>query len=122
MPVTSVLLGDAETHGLLNRDADGQGKDEREGEDGERADDLAPELVDAAAVEQAVDTRRGLSGGEEADQDRAHEAADEVDADDVERVVVAEPELQAHGERAEHAGDGADEDRADRRDRRSRTA
>ena len=32
-------------------------------------------------------------------------AADEVDADDVERVVVAEAVLQADGQRAEHTGD-----------------
>jgi hypothetical protein len=46
------------------------------------------------------------------------EAADEVDADDVERVVVAEAELQADGRRR-HAGDAADEDRAERADRAS---
>ena len=53
--------------------------------------DLDDELVDAAAVEQAG------RGGEQAGTDGAQDAADEVDADDVERVVVAELELQADG-------------------------
>ena len=44
----------------------------------------------------------------------ADEAADEVDADDVQAVVEAEAVLQAHGQGAEHAGEDADDDRADR--------
>ena len=59
-------------------------------QDGERADGLPPELVDAAAVEQPVDTRGGGGRREQADGEGAPETADEVDADDVERVVVAE--------------------------------
>ena len=50
-----------------------QRNDEREGQDGDGADDLAPQLVDAAAVEQAVDAGRGVRGGEEADRERADE-------------------------------------------------
>ena len=38
---------------------------------------------------------------------RADEATDEVDADDVERVIDAEAELQAHGQGAERAGEQA---------------
>ena len=47
-------------------------------------DDLDEQLLAVAAGEQAEVARR-----EEADADGADEAADEVDADDVERVVVA---------------------------------
>ena len=42
----------------------------------------------------------------------ADDAADQVDADDVERVVEAELELQADGVGTGRAGDGADRDRA----------
>ena len=49
--------------------------------------------------------------GEQAEQDRAEEAADEVHGDDVERVVVAEPELQADREVADRARDEPDGDR-----------
>ena len=49
--------------------------------------------------------------GEQADQERADEAADEVDADHVEGVVVAGLGLEPHGEAADDAGDGADADR-----------
>ena len=62
---------------------------------GTRGDRLPPQLVEAAAVEQAVDLVRHAVAGEEADQQGADDAADEVDADDVERVVVAELLLQA---------------------------
>ena len=44
-------------------------------------------------------------GAEEADQHRAEDAADEVDADDVERVVEADLVLQADRDGADHAGD-----------------
>ena len=43
--------------------------------------------------------------GEEPEQDGAEDAADEVDGDDVERVVVAEPVLQLDGEEAHSAGE-----------------
>ena len=39
-----------------------------------------------------------------------------MDADHVERVVEAEPELQRHGQRAQRTGDDADRDRAQRGD------
>ena len=48
-----------------------------------------------------------------------HEATDQVDADDVERVVVAELVLQPDGQGADHAGERADDDRADGRHRRT---
>ena len=52
-----------------------------------------------------------LRVGEQADEQRADQAADEVDADDVEAVVVAGLELQLHGEAADGTGDEADPDR-----------
>ena len=47
---------------------------------------------------------------------RAPEAGDEVHADDVERVVVAEAVLQADGQGREATGDDAEDDRAERAD------
>ncbi len=44
------------------------------------------------------------------------DTGDEVDADDVERVVVAELELQADGERGGHTGNDAEGDRTERGD------
>ena len=61
---------------------------------GEGADGLAPQLVETAAVEQPVDAGRSCRGGQEADGQGAPEAADEVDAHHVERVVEAELVLQ----------------------------
>jgi hypothetical protein len=70
--------------------------------------DLQDELVDTATVEQT----RG--GREQSGADGAPEAGDEVDADDVERVVVAEAELQADGEGGQATGDDTEDDRAER--------
>ena len=72
-------------------------------DDGEQTpQDLVTEQGRVAAVEQAVHAAEQavealgrLVGADEADQDTAQDAADEVDADDVERVVEAEPVLQA---------------------------
>ena len=97
-----------------------QGEHEAVDQHGQRADDLAPELVDAATVEQAVDPAGAALGGEEADGDGAPEAADEVHADHVERVVDVELVLQPDGQGAQRTGDGAEEDRADRAHRGAR--
>ena len=56
------------------------------------------------------------SGGEEADRQRADPAADEVHADHVERVVVAELVLQADRQRADRTGDEAEDHGRDRGD------
>ncbi len=65
----------------------------------DRGDELVEEQLGATAVEQAlVDDRavdRGL--GEEAEQQRADEPADEVHGDDVEAVVELERLLDARG-------------------------
>ena len=63
-----------------------------------------PSCVERAGVDQA-----GVVG-EEAEVERADEAADEVDAHDVERVVEAELELQVDGEGADGAGEEAEHD------------
>ncbi len=103
------VAGDAEAHEGVQRLADEPGDDEGVRQDRERPDRLGLELVEPAAVEQPVDRGRRLCSGEEADRERADETADEVDSDDVERVVEAEPELQAHGIRAGHAGEQTDD-------------
>ena len=73
--------------------------------------DLDDGLVDAATVEETG--RRG----EQAGTDGAPDAGDEVHADDVERVVVAEPELQADGQGRQATGDDTEDDRAERAER-----
>ena len=52
---------------------------------------------------------------EEADVERSDETADEVDADDVERVVEAELELEVDREGADGTGDDAEHDGPERR-------
>jgi hypothetical protein len=61
---------------------------------------LVAEQSQAAAVEHALVAGGELAVGDDADHERADEAADEVDADDVERVVVAEAVLEGHREAA----------------------
>ena len=61
-PAHLVIPVDPEAHGLVQAEADGAGDEEGEGQDGDRRDDLAPQLVDAPALEQTVDTiQRTLS-------------------------------------------------------------
>ena len=78
------VLGDPPAHRRLERQGDDEGDDTRDDEGGEGDEDLDDGLVDAVTVEQAT------ARGEQAGADGAPEAGDEVDADDVERVVVAE--------------------------------
>src|SRR3954451_9300389 len=74
-----------------------------------------------AAVEQPVDADpRGAGAAEETDEQSADDSADEVHADDVERVVVTELVLQRDREGADGAGDQAEDDRADRADEAGR--
>ena len=96
-----VVLGDPHADGLVEEEGEDRGDDQGVAEDREDADGLLAELVEAAAVEEALDVGLALAGGEEADQQGADDTADEVDADDVERVVVAELVLQADGHGAQ---------------------
>ena len=70
----------------------------------ERTDCLAPQLIEPATVEQARDAAGASGAATRADQQGADETADQVHADHVERVVEAELELQADGQRAYDAG------------------
>src|SRR5581483_1075175 len=89
---------------------------EREHECHECGERLTPQLVGAAAVEESVD--RGRTGrGEQTDRDRADEATDQVDTDDIERVVVAELELEADSDGADRTGECADHQRSEGRHR-----
>src|SRR5690606_26093157 len=90
-----LLGGDPQPEGRLDDVGEDERHDERVDHHGDRTDDLAPQLVDPAAVEQAGDGGGRARVGEQADEDGAHEATDQVDAHDVERVVVAEAELEA---------------------------
>jgi hypothetical protein len=82
--------------GLGECEPDEPGHDEGVREDRERTERLGAEQVQAATVEQAVLAELvHPGGGEEADPEAADEATHEVDADDVQGVVVAEAVLQA---------------------------
>ena len=80
-------------------------------------DRLPPQLVETAAVEQSVGGVGHAFAGEEADQQSADDAADQVDADHVEGVVVAEALLEPDRVDTDGARDRAEDDRSDRRDR-----
>ena len=86
---------------------------ERVGGDADVGEQLLAEQAEAAAVEQAFAEVEAEEGrvGEQADGERADEAGHEVDADDVERVVVAEAVLDLDGEAAGDTGEGTDGDR-----------
>ena len=79
-----VLFTDAEADGLLDRRADDVGENERVGQDRECRDGLLAQLLEVSTIEDAADSTAVGLGGEEADQQRADESTDEVDADDVE--------------------------------------
>lgn len=111
-----VVLGDPHPDGPVDGEGEEGGDDEGVREDREDADGLLAELVEPAAVEEALGVGLDAAGGEEADEQGADDAADEVDADDVEGVVVAEPVLEADCHGAEHSGDGADRDGTERAD------
>ena len=80
--------------------------DEREREHDGHREHLLAEQSPAAAEEHAVLAGRvDRRVGEQPEQDRADDPADEVHRDHVERVVVAELELQADREEAHRARD-----------------
>ena len=79
--------------------------------------ELDPDLAGVAVDAGRTGPRRRPRHGEDAGQDGADEAADAVDAEGVERVVVAERALQPrHRPEADDAGDDADDQRAGRVD------
>lgn len=90
-----------------------QAKGDGEGEDEDGHDHVGEELLDEqtgtvtfdqAPVEVATE---GGGAGEYADQQAADESADEVHADHIECIVVAESELQTNRKGAQGAGDDA---------------
>ena len=105
---------------FLMREGDDVSDDERVDHHRSRRHGLPPELVESAAVEQAVCRVRHAVAGEEADQQGADDATDEVHADHVEAVVVAEPLLESDGVDTDGARDQTENDRADGRDRAAR--
>ena len=112
-----LVLGlDREADRAVEGEADDRGDDERVDQDRCRTLGLGAELAEPAAEEQTVVLgETGGRGGavrgvrEEADEQRADESAHEVDADDVEAVVEAQLELQAHGQCTARPGDDTDD-------------
>src|SRR5436190_21435210 len=121
--VDLVVRSDPPAHRVLDREADQRreyaGPDNRE----HHAEELVPEQGRVTAVQQAVHVaeqtidalRRGV-GADQADQEAAGDAADEVDPDDVERVVEPDLELQPDCQGAQDAGQGADRECTDQVD------
>jgi hypothetical protein len=89
--VALVCRQDAQPDRLLDGDRDYPRQAERVGDDNDDREHLLSQQVAAAAVEEAV-RADGVDAlvPEEAKQERAEDTADEVDGDDVERVVEAE--------------------------------
>src|SRR3954454_2343826 len=116
------MLGDVEPLGLLvggdpqpDGGVDGlgqqEGYDEGPHQGGAHGQQLLPEQGEAAPGEQPVGAEGVDAGvGEEPEEQRAQDPADQVDAHHVEGVVVAEPELELDGQEADHAGDEPDDD------------
>ena len=79
-----VVLADPHPDRPVEDERQERGDDQGVGEDREDADGLLAELFESAAVEEALGVGLHATGGEEADEEGAEDAADEVDADDVE--------------------------------------
>ena len=96
-----IFTGDTEAHGLLNREAQDQSNHERVGQHREGCDGLHCELTEAATGEQA-----GVNC-EEPEIERSHKTGNQVNAHNIQRVVVAKLELQVDRERRENASNDA---------------
>src|SRR5690606_25737940 len=83
-----VFIRNPESDRLLDRKADDEGDHERVHEHTQCGDELYDELTDISPDEQA------RLGGEQAEVKRAEQSTDEVDADDVKRIVKTKAELQ----------------------------
>ena len=113
-----LVFGDPEPDGdideLQQDEADDGVIDDGDGDAIELGQDLAGIAVDPA--HRRLGAGHGL-GGEDAGQHRPDDAADGMDAEGIEGVVIAERVLQGGGgEEAEHPGDDADDQRPRRID------
>ena len=103
----------------LNRNRTRNDSGERERADRGEADHLRPELVEAAAVEEAalprLEVLRERGDGEEAERERAPDTGHAVRGHRADRVVDSDP---LDEERPEHDDDARDEADHDRRPRR----
>src|SRR5690606_11627338 len=102
-------------HSATGDGLDDQAEDRRDHTGVDHDDDhrqhLLAQQVDAAAVEQAVralTVRHDARRGDETEHDGTDQTTDEVDADDVEGVVVAEAVFQAHRGGTGDTGDRTD--------------
>src|SRR5262245_25455062 len=97
--------GHPEPDRRLHQHRDDQGNHERPRADQGGGAQLAPELEQAAAVEEAlvphVRATVGLHGGEEPDPEATDPATDKVHTEDVEGVVDVDQVFQAHRQEAE---------------------
>src|SRR6478609_6655929 len=108
-----VFFTEAQADGELQDVRQDSRNDERVGKNRERAYRLAPELIEATAVEQTRDGGGRLGGRQEANQQGAGQTTDHVDSDDVEGVVVAELELQSDGQCTDGPTEESDDDCAE---------
>jgi Fe-S-cluster formation regulator IscX/YfhJ len=70
---------------------------------------LLAELGESAAEKEAFGTARHHLGGQQSDQQDTNDPTDVVHTDDVQRIVVAEPEFRADRERADESCCQADD-------------
>src|SRR3954451_6124497 len=107
------LMTDSDTDRPLEHEHDAERQRERPDDGGGVGEQLLAEQPEPTALEEALLELQPEEGrvGEEPDQQRADEPADEVHPDDIEGVVEPGLELDLDRVAADQAGDGADGDR-----------
>src|SRR5699024_4727849 len=88
----------AEPDGEVNGVGDDGCCDDGEGQGDQRGDQLSPEQIETTAVEQSAGVVELVDGqqlptAQQADSNSSPEPGDEVQTDDVERIVIAQPVL-----------------------------
>ena len=114
-----ILLVQPKSDGVLHYQSQDSCPDRRVEQNRARTDGLAPQLIEAATVEEAGHTRAGFRGGNQPDEQGADDAADQVDTHHVERIVISQFVFQPDSQGAQRAGDGADDERSHHVDRRA---
>ena len=103
MPVDSSSSIKAQANGVLHYQGQNSCTDGEYARTANGADCLPPQLVESAAVEQTRDSAGASGAATKPDQQRTDDAADQVHADHVERVIEAQFVFQADGQRTQHA-------------------
>src|SRR5208337_111546 len=113
-----LLGGDAQSNGLIDDEEQDQrthdGNSPGNGDAGRLVEQLGPVAVDGAGGHVFAEDRVDGAGGKEAGEQRADGSTGAMHAKGVKGVVVAEAAFNRKDhERADHAGDEADEERGE---------